>query len=185
MASAAAAVGSVAAVHRDVGEMSLLRLLRHLISPHWRVRRAFPPSVLTRIGQAIVRSEARHGGQIRFAVEHALDTASLLRGMSARERALDVFSALRVWDTEHNSGVLIYLLLAERDVEIVADRGVHGRVGVHGWEAICREMESAFRQGNFEQGVLSGIERVSNLLESHYPSNRRGPNELPDTPVVL
>ena len=175
----------MAAVHRDVGEMSLLRLLRHLISPHWRVRRAFPPSVLTRIGQAIARSEARHGGQIRFAVEHALDTASLLRGVSARERALDVFSALRVWDTEHNSGVLIYLLLAERDVVIVADRGVHGRVGAHGWEAICREMESAFRQGNFEQGVLSGIERVSNLLESHYPSNRRGPNELPDTPVVL
>ncbi|MBI3529384.1 MAG: TPM domain-containing protein [Betaproteobacteria bacterium] len=165
--------------------MSPARLLRHLMSPHWRVRHSFPPTALARIEQAIAQSETRHGGQIRFAVEHALDTASLLRGLSARERALDVFSALKVWDTEHNNGVLIYLLLADRDVEIIADRGIHGRVGGEGWETICREMESAFRGGNFEQGVLSGIERVSSLLESHYPSDHRGPNELPDRPVVL
>ncbi|HKB83789.1 MAG TPA: TPM domain-containing protein, partial [Burkholderiales bacterium] len=131
------------------------------------------------------QSEARHGGQIRFAVEHALDTTSLLRGLTARERALDVFSALKVWDTEHNNGVLIYLLLADRNVEIIADRGIHGRVGSDGWEGICREMESAFREKNFEQGVLRGIERVSGLLKSHFPGGRRGPNELPDKPVVL
>ncbi len=127
----------------------------------------------------------RHSGQIRFAVEHALDTGSLWRGLSARERALEVFSALKVWDTEHNNGVLIYLLLADRDVEIIADRGIHERVGSEGWETICREMESAFRDGNFEQGVLNGIERVSGLLESHYPGDRRNRNELPDSPVVL
>ena len=173
------------AVRRDDGEMSLLRLVRHLMSPHWRVRRSFPPAVLARIEAAIARSETRHGGQIRLAVEHALDTVPLLRGLSARERALDVFSELKVWDTEYNNGVLIYLLLADRDVELVADRGIHGRVGAQGWETICREMENAFREGSFEQGVLIGIERVSSLLESHYPRDQRGRNELPDRPVVL
>jgi uncharacterized membrane protein len=165
--------------------MNLSRLFRHLISPHWRVRRVFPTAALARIERAVAQSEARHGGQIRFAVEHALDTASLLRGLSARERALDVFSALKVWDTEHNNGVLIYLLLADRDVEIIADRGIHGRVGAEGWETICRAMEGAFREGNFEQGVLSGIGQVSGLLESHFPKRRDGLNELPDRPVVL
>ena len=165
--------------------MNLPRLLRHLLSPAWRVRRAFSPAALTRIGQAIARSETRHGGQIRFAVEHALDTASLLRGLSARERALNVFSALKVWDTEHNNGVLIYLLLADRDVEIVADRSIHGRVGGQGWESICREMESAFRGGNFEQGVLHGVERVADFLAAHFPGGRSRTNELPDAPVVL
>lgn len=185
MASAEAVAGSGAAVRPDAGEMSPSRLLRHLMSSHWRVRRLFAPAALARIGQAIAQCEARHGGQIRFAVEPALDTASLLRGRSARERALDVFSALKVWDTEHNNGVLIYLLLADRDVEIIADRGIHGRVAHDAWETICREMEGAFRGGDFEQGVLSGIARVSSLLASHYPSERRGPNELPDRPVVL
>ena len=185
VASAAEVAGSVVVVRRDAGEMSLSRLLRHLLSPHWRVRRSFPSAALARIEQSIAQSEARHGGQIRFAVEHALDTASLLRGLSARERAIDVFSAFKVWDTEHNNGVLIYLLLADREVEIIADRGIHGRVGAEGWETICREMEGAFREGNFEQGVLGGIGRVSSLLESHFPAGRRGPNELPDRPVVL
>ena len=105
--------------------------------------------------------------------------------MSARERALEVFSALKVWDTQHNNGVLIYLLLADRDVEIIADRGIHGRVGAQGWETICRDMERAFSEGRFEQGVLGGIERVSSLLESHFPSTYRGRNELPDRPIVL
>jgi uncharacterized membrane protein len=165
--------------------MNLTRLLRHLMSPHWRVQRSFPPATLARIERVIAQSEARHGGQIRFAVEHALDTGPLLRGQFARERALDVFSALKVWDTEHNNGVLIYLLLADRDVEIIADRGIHGRIGAEGWEAVCREMEGAFREGEFEQGVLNGIARVSGLLESHFPKVHDGLNELPDRPVVI
>ena len=173
------------AAHRGGGDMNFLRMLRHLMSPHWRVRRSFPASTLARIEQAITRSEARHQGQIRFVVEHALDTGALLRGLTGRERALDVFSALKVWDTEHNNGVLIYLLLADRDVEIIADRGIHARTGVDSWEAICREMEGAFRNGSFEQGVLNGIERVSGLLETHYPGDGHSRNELPDRPVVL
>src|SRR5581483_5705279 len=107
--------------------MNITRLLRHLGTPRWQVRRKFPAASLAAIEAAIKHTEATHSGQICFAVEAALEIAPLLRGRSARERAVDVFSQLRVWDTEHNNGVLIYLLLADRDVEILADRGIHPR----------------------------------------------------------
>lgn len=165
--------------------MNWNRFLRHLMMPHWRVARAFPAATLLRVEQAIAQSESRQGGQIRFAVEHALDAISLRRGLNARERALQVFSMLNVWDTEHNNGVLIYLLLADRDVEIVADRGIHVRAGAPAWEAICRWMESELRAGRYEQAVCGGIERVSGVLESHFPRDAQGANELPDRPVVL
>ncbi len=159
--------------------------MRHLVSPRWRVNRAFPAAALSRIEKAVARSESRHGGQIRFAVEHALDAISIARGVTARARALEVFSALRVWDTEHNNGVLIYLLLADRDVEIVADRGIHALANAGQWESTCGEMEQAFRAGKFEDGVLVGIERISHLLESRFPHAAGGSNELSDQPVVL
>lgn len=137
------------------------------------------------IERTIRESEASHGGQIRFAVEPALDFAALVRGQSARQRAIEVFSQLRVWDTEHNNGVLIYLLLADRDVEIIADRGIHSRLGNAGWETICREMEQAFRQGRFEEGVIAGIKAVGGHLEKHFPNRPAGPSELPDRPVII
>ena len=139
--------------------MNMQRITRHLFTPAWRVKRAFSPAALQAIERAIAQTEAAHHGQIRFAVEHALDVAQLMAGMSARERAVEVFGQLRVWDTEHNNGVLIYLLLADRDVEIVADRGIHRHVG-EGWEGICRDMERHFRQGEFQTGVLAGIRAV-------------------------
>jgi uncharacterized membrane protein len=108
-----------------------------------------------------------------------------LRGQTARARALEVFSHLRVWDTEHNNGVLIYLLLADHDVEVVADRGVHAHVGGEGWEKICREMEALFREGKLEVGVLHGIRAVSTHLVRHYPAQGKGRNELDNKPVVL
>ena len=165
--------------------MGITRITRHLIANRARVRKAFPPSSLARIEAAIAASEARHAGQIRFAVEGALDGVPLFRQQTAQARALDVFAELRVWDTEHNNGVLIYLLLADRDVEIVADRGVHVRVGAQGWEAICADMERAFRQGQFEAGVLEGIAAVTAHLETHFPKDGAGANELPDAPVVI
>jgi uncharacterized membrane protein len=180
-----AAAGLAVAERRDAGDMNTSRLLRHWMSPAWIVRRRFPPAALKRIQRAIAESESQHGGQIRFAVEHALETMALFRGMSAAQRALQVFSELRVWDTELNNGVLIYLLLADRDVEIIADRGIHARVGKQSWEAVCREMEGAFRQGRFEEGVLTGIKRVSALLKSQFPDARPGNNELSDRPVTL
>jgi uncharacterized membrane protein len=137
------------------------------------------------IEEAIRASETTHHAQIRFAVETALDLAPLIRNQSSRSRAIDVFSLLRVWDTEHNNGVLIYLLLADRDVEIVADRGISRLVTPVEWERICREMEQAFREGRFEEGVLAGVRAVSAHLVRHYPGGGKSLNELPDQPVVL
>ncbi|MGB6254194.1 MAG: TPM domain-containing protein, partial [Bradyrhizobium sp.] len=117
--------------------MGIGRVSKHLIEHRWRVRRIFPPQVLALIEQAIKAGEATHSGQVRFVVEGALDGMPLFTGQSARERALDIFSHLRIWDTTHNNGVLIYLLLADRKVEIVADRGIDAKVGAAGWQTIC------------------------------------------------
>jgi len=165
--------------------MNLKRIMQHLSSGRAAVRRAFPQRALDAIERTIRETETRHGGQIRFAVEAALDLSPLLAGQAARERAIEVFSQLRVWDTEHNNGVLIYLLLADRDVEIVADRGIHTKLGAETWEAICREMEAAFRNGQFEAGVLAGIHAVGEHLARHFPARGGKSNEMPDRPVVL
>src|SRR6202795_2197658 len=125
--------------------MGIKRIGKHLLEHNWRVKRIFPPEVLRTIEQAIKAGEATHSGQVRFAVEGALDGKPLFRDQSARERALDIFSQLRIWDTAHNNGVLIYLLLGDRNVEIVADRGIDAKVGAAGWEKICAEMEHNFR----------------------------------------
>ena len=151
----------------------------------WMVNRAFPRDTLIAIERAIKASEATHRGEIRFVVEGALHIDPLLRGQTARERAIDVFSQLRIWDTEHNNGVLIYLLLADRDVEIVADRGVHAKVGLREWERICGKMEAAFRQADFQGGVVGGIQEVTRHLAEHFPAIGDDRNELPDNPVVL
>ena len=165
--------------------MGIKRIGRHLIEHRWRLRRIFPPKVLASIEAAIKASEATHSGQLRFVVEGALDGAPLFRNQPARERALDIFSSLRIWDTADNNGVLIYLLLADRDVEIIADRGIDAKVGAAGWEAICKAMETDFRAENFESGVIRGVEAVSRLLATHFPRDGGGKNELPDTPVVM
>ncbi|MBI5751785.1 MAG: TPM domain-containing protein [Hydrogenophilales bacterium] len=165
--------------------MNMKRLLKHLAPPPWLVRRAFAPSAMRAIESAIAAGELRHLGQIRFAVEETLTLAELWRGKTARERALEVFADLRVWDTEQNNGVLVYLLLADRDVEIVADRGIHRTVGEAAWEEICRAMEAALHAGQFETGVVRGIEAIGALLAAHYPRHAPGTNELPNAPVVL
>ncbi|MBN9131920.1 MAG: TPM domain-containing protein [Nitrosospira multiformis] len=166
--------------------MDLMRVLRHLFTGPLAVRKAFPATALIAIEHAIAQSEFGHRGEIRFAVEAGLDMLPLLRATSARERAIEVYSQLRVWDTEHNNGVLIYLLLADRDVEIVADRGIDAKVGHVKWEAICREMETHFSQGQFESGIISGIQSVGRHLQEHFPIEREGgENELPDRPVIL
>jgi uncharacterized membrane protein len=165
--------------------MGIGRITKHLVEHHWRARRVFTPKVLAAIEAAIKAGEATHSGQVRFVVEGALDGIPLFRDQGARERALDVFSHLRIWDTEHNNGVLIYLLLADRDVEIIADRGIDAKVGSAGWETICRAMEEDFRAGNFETGVVKGIAAVSRELAKHFPPAGPHPNELPDSPVVM
>jgi uncharacterized membrane protein len=165
--------------------MKIKRIGKHLIEHRWRERRIFTTKVLDRIEQAIKAGEATHSGQVRFAVEGALDGAPLLHDQSARARGLDLFSHLRIWDTVHNNGVLIYLLLADHRVEIIADRGIDEKVGAAGWEKICRDMEVDFRRGHFEAGVIKGIEAVSRELAKFFPAQGPGRNELPDRPVVI
>jgi uncharacterized membrane protein len=165
--------------------MGIGRIGKHLIQHRWKARRLFPRRVLDAIEQAIEAGETTHAGQVRFAVEGALDGAPLFRDQPARERALDVFGQLRIWDTAHNNGVLIYLLLADRQVEIVADRGISDKVGAAGWEAICVAMEADFAAGHFERGAIMGIEAVSAQLARFFPKYGESRNELPDAPVVI
>ncbi|OIQ83836.1 hypothetical protein GALL_343550 [mine drainage metagenome] len=164
----------------------LKRFLKHLAAGRWQVTRYFPSSTMRAIEKAIHDSEHLHGGELRFVVEAGLEWQELLRRVSPRARAVEVFSQLRVWDTEHNSGVLIYLLLADRDVEIVADRGIHARVGEAAWKKICHEMETRFRQGEFEPGVIEGVAAITVLLKQHFPTRGAdNPNEISDAAVIL
>jgi uncharacterized membrane protein len=162
------------------------RFLRHLATDHGSARRAFPAGVLADIEAAIADGERRHRGQVRFVCEASLPLGRVLRKLPPRERALDLFGLLRIWDTEENCGVLIYVLLADRDVEIVADRGIHAKVGDAAWEAICRRIEAAFRDGRFAEGAAAGIGEVNALLAQHYPrGDTAAANELPDRPLLL
>ena len=165
--------------------MKIKRFVKHLLVTHWQVKRAFPRTTLTAIENAIKASETAHVGEILFAVEGSLDGSPLFNGQSARERAIDVFSQLRVWDTQHNNGLLIYVLLADRAVEIVADRGIHEKVSSGEWNQVCRQMEAAFKQSNYEAGVVAGVQAVTRHLAAHFPADGQGGNELPDAPVVL
>ena len=161
------------------------RLWQHFVTDRGDVHRAFPPAELARVEGAIAEGERRHAGQVCFVIEAALPLSRVWRGVTPRERALEVFSQLRVWDTEHNDGVLLYVLLADRDVEVVADRGIHKHVGDGGWEAICRAMEEQFRAGRYTEAVDQGVRAVGDLLVTHSPRTADEPNELSDKPVVL
>ncbi|HSV17713.1 MAG TPA: TPM domain-containing protein [Casimicrobiaceae bacterium] len=161
------------------------RLLRHIAGDHRSVRRAFPDRALAAIQAAIAAGERRHRGQVCVAIEGSLPPVRVLRRVTPRERALEVFGLLRVWDTEENAGVLLYVLLADRDVEIVADRGIHRRVGDAEWEAVCRALEANFRSGDQADGMVRAVGRISDLLAEHFPGDGSQTNELPDRPAVL
>ena len=153
--------------------------------PDWVARRAFTAPMLKRIEAAISLSESAHRGEIRFALEGGLPLFPLLKGLSPRAQAINVFSDLHVWDTAENTGVLIYLQLVDHDFEIVADRGINACVSQDQWEAICQHMEAAFRVKRFEEGVITGLQEVSALLTQHFPARANNPDELSDKPVVL
>lgn len=165
--------------------MKLSRLLRHLLLPGWWVRRAFSRSDLRAIGDAIAACEKSHRGELRFVVEGPLPLSVLWRAISPRARAVELFSALRIWDTEENSGILIYVQLVDRKVEILADRGIAARVAQAEWNAICRAMEASFRCGEWRLGALQAVARAGELLASHFPAGGNNPNELPDQPLML
>jgi len=175
----------VVAARAGVGELNIKRILRHMFTPQWVTARAFPRATLSAIEAAIGISEKSHDGELRVAVEAGLDLLPLIKGQRARERAHELFSALRVWDTEHNSGVLIYVQLVDHRIEIIADRGISARVAQHQWDSICSRIEQAFKQGCFEQGMLSAIAETTALLAHHFPQHSDNPNELSNRPVLL
>lgn len=161
------------------------RWFLHAFTPPWRQRVLFPKTTLKAIETAIAQSETTHNGELRFAIENALSSGQVWNGLSSHQRALELFAKLHVWDTEENSGVLIYLLLAERTVHIIADRGINKRVTQAEWDDIARAMQTEFRSGNFQRGSLLGIERITALLASHFPATTPKINELSDAPIIL
>jgi uncharacterized membrane protein len=166
----------------------LKRVLTNTFAGWFQLSRRFTPELLQAMTQAIAAGERQHHGELRFVVESRLSPGAVLRGLDARERALQLFSALRVWDTEHNSGVLIYLLMAERRIEVVADRGIAARVATGAWDALCRQMREAYAQGDWRDGSLRGIEQVHALLQLHFPAGTAAGDdydELPNQPLLI
>ena len=149
--------------------MYLRRMIKHLGSHTRKLSPHFSRRDLEDIAKAIMTSEAYHLGHICFAVEGALETSFLIKNQLPRERAIDVFSHLRVWDTELNNGVLIYVLLADHAVELVFDRGIGRKVQPQQWAQICQHMEADFAHGRYKEGVLSGIEKITLLLRQYFP----------------
>ena len=154
-------------------------------SRHLKTYKVFNRKALAQITTAITSSELGHSGQIRFVVETSLPLSHLLKNITPRKRAIEVFSKLGVWDTEQNNGVLIYLLISEKVIEIVADRGISTRVNSDFWHEICHLLRDKFKVGAFEDGVLEAIFEVDQVLRREYPNSEISPNELPDSPVIL
>ena len=165
--------------------MNITRFFKHLLIPDWAARRAFSSKDLFNIEKAIKSSENEHIGELRFVVEGTLPLHYLFSEKRIRQRAQELFSQLRVWDTEHNSGVLIYVQLVDRRIEIVADRGINAKVEQAQWAAVCRTMEKSFKDGKFAEGALEAIARITQLIVGHFPLRGANPNELSDKPVVL
>jgi len=160
-------------------------MLRHFVTGPRRVRRCFPPVTLAEIERAIGAAERLHAGEICFAIESALPLAELWHGVTPRERAVHVFSLLRVWDTAANNGVLIYVLLADGAIELVADRAVATRIPPAEWERLCREIETAFGSGHYGEGALAAVRALGAHLARHFPAPRGDGDELPNQPVLL
>jgi uncharacterized membrane protein len=161
------------------------RWLKHTFILPWYWRLKFPVSVLSAIEKAVRQSETEHRGELRFAIENALAPGWVWQGMKARQRAWQVFSNLRVWDTEENSGVLIYILLADREVDIIADRGICKLVEQSEWDRIAAIMKAEYAQGRFQDGSLAGINEITKLLAKHFPADVTNMNELPNRPVII
>jgi len=161
------------------------RLLRHLVETHFLTHRRFPVPVLDRIEAAVRAAEASHAGELRVVIETDLDAWSILAGKTSRQRAIEVFSGFHVWDTELNNGVLLYVLCADRTVEIVADRGFNPLVTAAEWRKVCEAMETEFRAGRWAEGALAGVSAAAQLMSRHFPGAARSGNELPDRPVLL
>jgi uncharacterized membrane protein len=165
--------------------MDLKRFWRHIAMTPWQAAKAFPPAAREAIGRAVAEHEKRHRGEVRFVVEAELTTAQLWADLGSRARAVEIFAMQGVWDTAERTGVLVYVLLSDQKVEIVADRGISAKVAQPEWQAICTRMQDAFRAGRFEEGAVAGVHAIADLLEKHFPAGDNNRNELPDQPLML
>jgi hypothetical protein len=165
--------------------MAITRVLKHLLMPGWLARRAFRAADVEAIALAVAASEGEHRGELRLVAEGPMPVACLWHGVSPRQRALELFGSLRIWDTADNSGVLVYVQLVDRRVEILADRAIAAKVTQAEWDAVCREMEKAFAARAYRRGALDAIDRITRMLALHFPARGERRNELPDTPILL
>ncbi len=165
--------------------MQLARFWRHARMSPLKASRCFPPATLDAIQREIAAQDAAHRGEIVFVVEAELASGQLWRDVTPRDRARQVFALQGVWNTEENNGVLVYVLLADRAVAIVADRGIDAHLGPEQWRAICREMESRFGEGRYEEGALAGVRAIADAMGRHFPGDGGRRNELPDRPVMM
>jgi uncharacterized membrane protein len=165
--------------------MNWSRFWRHVAMTPSKARRAYPDTTMEAIARAIADGERRHRGEVCFVVEAELTTAQLWRGLSARDRAREVFALKGVWNTEENNGVLIYVLLADQGVEIVSDRGIDARVQPGEWQAVLAGMQAQLQAGQHEAGALAGVNAVSDLLARHFPDTGAGRNQIPDRPIMM
>lgn len=162
------------------------RLVKHLLTTPLQVRRAFSPAVCDAIEKTIATSELRHRSEVRFAVEGALPVSQLLKGITPRQRAIALFAQLGIWDTAQNTGILVYVQFAERRLEIVADRGIAACVAQAEWNAISAEMSEAFHNGRFQDGAVAGLQRITTLLVTHFPTDStNNPDELSNKVILL
>lgn len=166
---------------------TVLRVLKHRWQDAVPTHRRLPAAALARIAARVQASEQRHTGEVCVVVESGLPLSYLLRGAPARERAMMLFGKQRVWDTEQNNGVLVYLLLAERSIELVADRGLNQHVPAAEWQAMVARLGTALHAGRFEEGLTQALEEVSAVLVQHFPLGHHAPrhNALPDAPLLL
>jgi uncharacterized membrane protein len=165
--------------------MDIQRALRHLRSTRSAAERAFPQATLTALAAAIATGERMHRGEVRLVIERALPLSAAWSGVSNRQRAIALFADYGIWDTEDNCGVLIYVNLADRKVDIVADRGIDRKINAATWQAVCNTMTGGFAHGDYHGAALAAVEQVNELLRRHFPANGTRPNELPDQPLML
>jgi uncharacterized membrane protein len=165
--------------------MKPIRLARHLFATRLATRRCFTPQVCDAIEATIREVESRHAGEIRFVIETSLELPDAWHDLPSRHRAAQLFGQLGVWDTAHNNGVLIYVLMADRAVEIVADRGISAAVEQSEWDEVCQQMELYYRERRYCEGSIAGIQGVGRLIARHFPAGVAGTDELPNQPALL
>lgn len=165
--------------------MRIGRLFRHMLMPRKRVRRAFPKPALAAIAAAVAEAEKTHNGELRLVVEGAMPLTALWRDQTPRQRAVELFARLRIWDTDRNNGILIYVQMADRQVEILADRGISRKVGQAEWDGVCRALVRACADGDYRRGALEAVDAAARLLARHFPPLPGKANDLPDAPLVL